>query len=125
MKLSNSELERLIQKNMQLLGIPREEAYQLVLDDLSDEMTPEQKALTEKAKSMGRHYETSTKERKKINRPRKVNENKGFILDELEIALGDIQATVTGRKTETEIYFDFENKHYTLKLTEHRENKKK
>ncbi len=99
MKLSNSELERLIQKNMQLLGIPREEAYQLVLDDLSDEMTPEQKALTEKAKSMGRHYETSTKERKKINRPRKVNENKGFILDELEITLGDIQATVTGRKT--------------------------
>lgn len=125
MKLSNSELERLIQKNMQLLGIPREEAYQLILDDLSDEMTPEQKALTEKAKSMGRHYETSTKERKKINRPRKVNENKGFILDELEITLGDIQAIVTGRKTETEIYFDFEDKHYTLKLTEHRENKKK
>ena len=124
MKLSNSELERLIQKYMQKLEITRDEAYQLILDDESDKMTDEQKELTQKALSMGRHYETSTKERKKINRPRKVNETKGYLLDEIAICLEELQAEITGRKTETEIYFNFEEKSYTLKLTEHRNKEK-
>ncbi len=59
MKLSNSELEQLAYKYMQKLQISREEAYQPIADDDSDELTEEQKAWTEKAKSMGRHYETS------------------------------------------------------------------
>ena len=65
MKMSNEELEILIQKYMKKLELTRDEAYQLVLDDNSKEMTPEQIELTQKALAMGRHYETSTKERKK------------------------------------------------------------
>ena len=121
--MSNEELEMLIQKYMHKLEITRDEAYQLVLDDNSNEMTPEQIELTQKALAMGRHYETSTKERKKVNRPRKVNENKGYLLDEIEICLNDLEIEKNNRKTETEIYFNFEGKRYTLKLTEHRDKK--
>lgn len=123
MKMSNEELEILIQKYMKKLELTRDEAYQLVLDDNSKEMTTEQIELTQKALAMGRHYETSTKERKKVNKPRKVNENKGYLLDEIEICLNDLEVEITGRKTETEIYFNFEGKRYTLKLTEHRDKK--
>lgn len=121
--MTNSEIEQLAQKYMHKLEITREEAYQLIEDDLSNEMTPEQKALTEKAKSMGRHYETSTAERKKPKRERKINQTKGYLLDEIEICLNDLEVEITGRKTETEIYFTFEGKNYTLKLTEHRQKK--
>lgn len=125
MAMSNSELEQLAYKYMQKLQISREEAYQLIADDNSDELTPEQKALTEKAKSMGRHYETSDKERKKSTRQRKVNETKGYLLDEIEICLQDLKIEITGRQTETEIHFNFEGKAFTLKLTEHRNKKNK
>lgn len=113
----------LVSKYMQKLDISKQEAYQLIADDLSDEMTPEQKALTEKAKCLGRHYETSNTPRKKAQRQRKVNQTKGYLLDEIEICLNDLDIKITGRKTETEINFCFEDKHYTLKLTEHRQKK--
>lgn len=121
--MTNSEIEQLAQKYMLKLGITRAEAYQLIEDDLSDEMTPEQKELTEKAKTLGRHYETSIAERKKSKRERKINKTKGYLLDEIEICLSDLEVEITGRKTETEIHFTFEGKNYTLKLTEHRQKK--
>lgn len=111
--------EQAIALYMEKLGLTQEEALQLWNDDNSDTMTEEQKELTEKAKKC-RRYEQSDKPRKKAKKERKVNETKGYILTELTDTLKKLECNVTGSKTETEIYFEFEGKKYTLKLTEHR-----
>lgn len=112
--------EQTILTYMEKLGLTREEAEQLWNDDNSDTMTEEQKELTEKAKKAGRHYEQSDKPRKKTKKERKINETKGYILTELTDTLKKLECNITGSKTETEVYFEFEDKKYTLKLTEHR-----
>lgn len=111
--------EQAIALYMEKLGLTQEEALQLWEDDNSDTMTEEQKELTEKAKKC-RRYEQSGKPRKKAKKERKINETKGYILTELTDTLKKLECNITGAKTETEIYFEFEGKKYTLKLTEHR-----
>lgn len=111
--------EQAIALYMEKLGLTQEEALQLWEDDNSDTMTEEQKELTEKAKKC-RRYEQSDKPRKKVKKERKINETKGYILTELTDTLKKLECNITGSKTETEIYFVFEGKKYTLKLTEHR-----
>lgn len=115
-----STKEQAINVYMEKLGLTYAEAEQLWKDDNSDTMTEEQKELEEKAKKAGRRYEQSDKPRKKAKKERKVNETKGYILTELTDTLKKLECNVTGSKTETEIYFEFEGKKYTLKLTEHR-----
>lgn len=122
--VSNAEIERLAQQNMKLLKIPYEEAYQLVLDDLSNEMLPEQKELTEKAKSMGRHYETSTKERKKTKKIRKVDTVKKRLLDLVLDALQDT-VKITNILNELAADFDYNGESYTIKITRHNPKKSK
>ena len=118
--ISNAEIERLAQQNMRLLKIPYEEAYQLVLDDLSDEMLPEQKELTEKAKAnLPRHYETSTKERKKAEKVRKVDTVKKGLLDLVLDALQDT-VKITNILNELAADFDYNGQSYTIKITRHR-----
>lgn len=111
--------EQAIALYMEKLGLTQEEALQLWEDDNSDTMTEEQKELTEKAKKC-RRYEQSDKPRKKTKKERKINETKGYILTELTDTLKKLECNITGAKTETEVYFEFEGKKYTLKLTEHR-----
>lgn len=123
--MNSTEIERLAQKNMRLLKIPYEEAYQLVLDDLSDEMLPEQKALTEKAKTnLPRHYETSTKERKKAEKVRKVDTVKKGLLDLVLDALQDT-VKITNILNELAADFDYNGDSYTIKITRHRPKKTK
>lgn len=122
--MNNTEIERLAQKNMQLLQISYEEAYQLVLDDLSDEMLPEQKELTEKAKqNLPRHYETSIKERKKHEKIRKVDTVKKGLLNLVLDALQDT-VKITSILNELSADFEYSGDSYTIKITRHRKKSK-
>ena len=123
--VNKAEIERLAQQNMKLLKISYEEAYQLVLDDLSNEILPEQKELTEKAKAnLPRHYETSTKKRKKAEKVRKVDTVKKVLLD---IVLDALQDTVkiTNVLNELAADFDYNGESYTIKITRHYAKKSK
>lgn len=118
--MNKAEIERLAKQNMQLLQISYEEAYQLVLDDLSDEMLPEQKELTEKAKqNLPRHYETSTKERKKAEKVRKVDTVKKDLLNLVLDALQDT-VKITSILNELAADFEYNGQSYTIKITRHR-----
>ena len=124
MKITPEQKEKEILNYMQTLDLTREEAEQLWEDDNSDEMTPEQAELTEKAKELGRHIGESMKERKPREKVRKVDEEKKMILAEFAESLNGINAEITEVKTETEITFKYGDNVYTVKLTKHRPPKK-
>lgn len=119
-RVSQEQKEKDIQNYMKTLDLTREEALQLWEDDNSDELTPEQTELTEKAKSLGRHMGDTIKERKPREKVRKVDEEKKVILSKFTDVLKDFGADVTEVKTETEITFSYNNNVYTVKLTKHR-----
>lgn len=116
--------EKLIQKYMQKLDLPREEAIQLINDDQlikgkkQDIMTPEQAELTAKAEALPRHYETSNEPRKKAVKVRKVDEVKKDLLSDFEDSL-PFGCDCLFQDTETELHFRYEGEYYTLKLTRH------
>lgn len=124
MKITPEQKEKEILNYMKTLDLTREEAEQLWEDDNSDEMTPEQAELTEKAKELGRHMGESMKERKSREKVRKVDEEKKMILAEFAESLNGINAEITEVKTETEITFKYGGNVYTVKLTKHRPPKK-
>ena len=106
---------------MKTLDISREEAEQLWEDDNSDEMLPEVAELTEKAKkNLKRQYEINPdKKRKASTKERKVNTTKKFLLEKFAETLASLGIEEMQTKTETEVSFEYDNKKYTLKLTEH------
>lgn len=110
--------EKLIQKYMQKLDLSREEAIQLINDDKAKGETPEQAELSKKAKSLPRHYETSTEPRKKAVKVRKVDEVKKDLLSDFEDSL-PFGCDCLFQDTETELHFRYEGEYYTLKLTRH------
>ena len=112
---------------MKTLSLTREEAEQLWEDDNSDEILPEVAELTEKAKkNLKRQYEINPdKKRKASTKERKVNTTKKFLLEKFAETLASLGIEETQTKTETEISFEYDNKKYTLKLTEHRPPKTK
>lgn len=124
MKITAEQKEKEILNYMKTLDLTREEAEQLWEDDNSDEMTPEQAELTEKAKCLGRHMGESSKVRKPREKVRKVDEEKKMILAEFVESLNGINAEITEVKTETEIAFKYGGNVYTVKLTKHRPPKK-
>ena len=111
--------EQEITRNMELLEISREEAEQLWEDDHSDETLPEVAEMEKKASKMHR-YEQSDKPRKKAEKVRKVDEEKGHLLGCIKTLLEGLGADVTVTKTETEIAFGYGGNSYTVKLTKHR-----
>lgn len=123
-KITVEQKEKEILNYMKTLDLTREEAEQLWEDDNSEEMTPEQAELTEKAKELGRHMGESMKQRKPREKVRKVDEEKKMILAEFAESLNGISAEITEVKTETEITFKYGDNVYTVKLTKHRPPKK-
>ena len=115
--------EDMIKANM-ALGLTREEAEQMYLDDM--EIDKDNAKLDEATKAVLKQQlkveKDPTKTRKKRTVERKVDEDKKFILDTLIPTLTEI-AEITTVKTETEIKFTFNDKDYTLKLTAHRKPK--
>lgn len=112
-----------IRKMMKSLDCSREEVLQMLADDDSDEMLPEQVELTAKAKQMGRRYETSDKPRKKVERERKVDTVKKGLLDLVLDALQDT-VKITEIKNELACEFEYNGENYGLKITRHRQKKK-
>ena len=117
-----TEKEKAIENYMKTLSLTREEAEQLWEDDNSDEMLPEVAELTEKAKkNLKRQYEINPdKKRKASTKERKVNTTKKFLLEKFIETFKDLDITEYKTFTETEIDFKYNDKTYTLKLTEHK-----
>lgn len=112
-----------IDEYVEKLEISIAEACELILEESGKiEETPEEKA--EMDKRVARRYEKSDKPRKKTSKERKVDETKGYLLGCTKTLLEGLGANVTAIKTETEISFDYEDGHYTFKLTKHRPPKK-
>lgn len=122
--ISAEEKEKSILNYMQTLSLTREEAEQLWNDDNSDELLPEQQELEEKAKkNLKRQYEINpNKVRKKVEKERKVNLTKKMLLENFAETLECLNITDYTTFTETEIDFEYNDKTYTLKLTEHKKD---
>lgn len=121
MTVKEKEKAEQIDRYMKTLGISYEEACQLWEDDNSDEVLPEVAEMERKCKEdCKRRYEQGTKERKKVVKERKVDTEKGFILDLIKTALEGISVEGLTVQTETKIGFEYNGNSYTLMLTKHR-----
>ena len=82
-----------------------------------------------KANKDCKRYEQSAQERKKVDKVRKIDEDKLAILKEIKILVEGMQLNANQTvdvqlKTETELSFNLKGNDYTLKLTKHRPPKK-
>ena len=76
-----------------------------------------------KAKGL-RRYEQGEKPRKKVERERKIDENKVKIINFLErVLMNSDVADVKIKNPQREITFVFENDDYSITLTKHRKKK--
>ena len=110
-----------IKAMMKALDISKEEAEELydfdhnkISNDIAD-------SLSEKAKQCGRQYEQSKPTKSKPTRERKINTAKKLILETVKPVLERLGCENITVKTETEIKFNYDEKSYTFKLTEHKE----
>ena len=71
-----------------------------------------------------KRYEQSEKPKKKVEKIRKVDEEKKILLQNVKDTLEDLGAKVIYIKTETEVTFAYNGNDYTVKLTKHRPPKK-
>lgn len=77
-----------------------------------------------KANANAKLYVQSEKPKKKAEKTRKVDEEKGQLLAEVKTLFEDLGADIISVKTETEVEFMYNDNHYTIKLTKHRPPKK-
>lgn len=73
-----------------------------------------------KANKECKRYEQSEKPRKKVEKVRKVDEEKKHLLGCVKTLFEGMGAEIISTKTETEIEFGYGGNHYTVKLTKHR-----
>ena len=114
--------ENTIKNFMEKLGISREEAEQLYLDDKDDFIGEEGEKMTASAKQTQHREKGERKERKaSTSKERKIDLKKAWLFKQVVIMLGDLRGifNVT-TKTETEIHFDYCGESYTWKLTKHK-----
>ena len=102
-------MEKLIQEIMKDLECSREDAEEVAKMEI-------------KAKGLKR-YEQAEKPRKKVERERKVDQDKKEILDELVACINKNIGQVLEVKTETEIKMVYNDTEYTVKLIKHRPKK--
>lgn len=111
-----------IEKNMKALGISREEAIDMWLDDNDYTENEVVEELTKKAKSVKR-YEQAEKPRKKTVKERKVDEEKKHLINILVTSLNGEVSNISV-KNEAEFSFICNENSYTVKLVKHRPPKK-
>lgn len=113
-----------IDKLMDSLDISLAEACELYLADNDTIENEEQNKADAFAKGGKRHYEKSDKPRKKTEKVRKIDFEKGYLLEIMRKALEN-EAKIDNFwvKTETELYFSYNGNNYTVKLTKHRPKK--
>ena len=80
--MSELEKEKEIKKHMEVLGITREQAEQLWLEDNTDFEDEEMKGMREKAKQ-NRRYEKSDKPRKTSQKAKKLDDDKVKIISDI------------------------------------------
>lgn len=115
--------EKQVLQFMEKLHINREEAEQL-FDDDADDYIGEQGEEMEKNAKVLRRYEQGDKPRKKMEKERKVDDVKLFLLTVIKdhlLALDDLE--ITGMKNEVELSFRYQLEDYSIKLTRHRKKK--
>lgn len=108
-------------KNVEALAV---EIYRECLKD-GEPVTLEQAremAEMEMKASESRHYEKSVDTAKKARKPkpRKIDEEKLFLLSAIMETLNKNGIEDVSRKTETALHFEFKGNCYSLKLTKHR-----
>lgn len=125
MKYNGFEVpDKEVDKLQETLEISIAEACELWLADNGKIVNEEQEQANKRAETAPRRYEQGTAPRKKVKKERKVNKNKGDLLKTMAIALIEKHnCTEMEQKTETELHFEYKNKRYTVKLTEHRPKK--
>lgn len=125
MKYNGFEVpDKEVDKLQETLEISIAEACELWLADNGKIVNEEQEQANKRAETSPRRYEQGTLPRKKTKKERKVNKDKGDLLKTMAIALIEKHnCTEMEQKTETELHFEYKNKRYTVKLTEHRPKK--
>ena len=112
-----------IDKAMESLDISLADACEMILADDGLIENNEQNALNKEAQGQ-RRYEKSTKPRKKIEKVRKIDFEKGYLLEIMRKAIeNEINPDDFWVKTETELNFTYNSNKYTVKLTKHRPKK--
>ena len=107
-----------LKKSMEKFGLSQDEAIQLWLEDNDYSTNEEVETLSAKAKEF-RRYEKSDKERKKVTKERKIDEEKKFLLNLLISAI-NAENCIDAVKNESEFSFTFGENSYSVKLIKHR-----
>ena len=125
MKYNGFEIpDKEVDKLVDTLEISIADACELWLADNGKIVNEEQEKANKLAETAPRRYEQSATPRKKVKKERKIDENKAEILDLIRKAFDNHpDIDITGQKTETELYLEYENEKYTVKLTKHRPKK--
>lgn len=110
--------EQQINDYMKKLGCSREEAEQLWEDDQADFIGEEGEEMTKNAKEL-RRYEKGKTSRKKMEKTRKVDTVKKFLLDCAVKGLMEEVSRIE-YQNEVSISFVYNDENYSLKLTRHR-----
>lgn len=113
-----TDKEKAIKTYMEKLGISREEAGQLWEDDQADYIGEEGEEMTKNAKEL-RRYEKGKTSRKKMEKTRKVDTVKKFLLDCAVKGLMEEVSRIE-YQNEVSISFVYNDENYSLKLTRHR-----
>lgn len=110
-----------IKKNMAVLGITKDEAIQMFLEDEGYLENAVVEELTEKAKvnKISRDAKAN-KTRKPSSRVRKVDEEKKILMDLMIKAIENAGNCIKSTKTETEFSFTVGENAYSVKLIKHR-----
>ncbi len=125
MKYNGFEVpDKEVDKLQETLEISIAEACELWLADNGKIVNEEQEQANKRAETSPRRYEQGTLPRKKAEKVRKIDFDKGYLLSIISKILQD-EAKIDDiwQKTETELYFSFKNTKYTVKLTKHRPKK--
>ena len=113
---------------MNKLGCTRQEAIDIIRTDKQINKMTVAEATADLSKEQKQAIKTATithtKERKPVKRERKIDAIKKRFINGIRIYLEGCGAKVEPLKNETDLHFNFENEHYSLKLTKHRPPKK-
>lgn len=113
-----------VDKLVDALGISMAEAAELWLADNGKVINEEQEKANKQAEKAPRRYEHGVKARKTSTKERKVDKDKAEILRLIQKAFDDHpDIVIMGQKTETELYLEYDDVKYTVKLTKHRPKK--
>lgn len=106
------------------LGISIADACELWLTDNGKITNEEQEKANKQAEKAPRRYEQGANPRKKVEKERKVDINKGYLLEIIKNALvNDGNCTNFVQNNEVTLDFTAFNDEFTIKLTKHRKKK--